>query len=90
MLTLNLYQNGEQLASVTLPGHKLNMAGWTYFKMPAMQIGDGLLTVELCPEGFDSLGVFELHSKRGFVYKVFNKLGHPLKGRDVLKVSFLQ
>jgi len=89
-LTLNLYQSGKQLTSVTLPGSGLNMNGWTYFRTMPVHIDDGLLTVEICPEGFESLGVFELHSKRGFIYKVFNKLGHPLKGRDVLKVSFIQ
>ena len=88
-LTLNLYQNGKLLASSERAGIELNMEGWTYFVCPPTLIDAGPLVIELCPEGFDGLGVFELREKRGFVYKVFNKLGCPLKGRDVLKACLL-
>jgi hypothetical protein len=87
--TMKVYKGREMIGTSTLPSSELSMDGWTWFSFPIMENCNGFITVELCPSGIEGLGVFELHSKRSFIYKVFNKLGHPLKGVDILKAVLL-
>lgn len=88
-LKMNLYQQGNKIASSSLSGKELQMSGWTYFKIEKVHVSDAPMVLELIPKGFEGFGVFEVRERRTFIYKVFNKLGYPLKGMDVLQVSLV-
>lgn len=88
-LVINVYKDNKKIGSSMLRASELKMDTWTWFTFSAMKDCSGRLTIELCPKDLNGLGVFELHSKRSLIYKVFNKLGYPLKGVDVLKAAIL-
>ena len=66
--------------------------GWTYLEFePLSDMLNRELTVTLTfhyEEGSSHMGVFEDATRRTFWFKVFNKLGYPISGKDVLFVDF--
>lgn len=90
IITIRIYQKKQHIAEVTMSGKELQMNNWSYFRFTPVHIDSNKLIIEIIPKNMDGLGVFEITQRRSIVYKAFNKLGCPIKGKDVLQVALLQ
>lgn len=91
---VRIYRKGEidPLAERSLSVEKLVPNGYTniYLDEAIVVKTDGLLYLELDVQYEEKNGyvaVFEDRERRTFWYKVFNKLGHPLPGKNALFVD---
>jgi glycosyltransferase involved in cell wall biosynthesis len=91
MVTIRLYEGIRLLRTVEKSIDEINYSTWNYFYFDRFEIVPGkLLTIEIqtdCIEG--SIGVYEDSKHRTFIYKVLNKLGLHIPGRDALMVDFI-
>lgn len=90
---IGIFCQEGQLREIVLDMQDYIRDNWTYLRMdPPIEGQQGKkLTVTLefaYQEGSALMGVFEEVRNRTFVYKVCNKLHHPIPGNDVLFVDF--
>lgn len=89
-LDVRLLQRGRVLSAGKISLSSIPKEQWTTIPLNAYcKSTAGVLTVELSPEyakNSGRLGVYEDCNRRSLIYKVFNKLGTPLQGRDALIV----
>jgi len=89
-VTVKIYQEGCLLATSTKRTQEFNYTTWNYFSLGEVAINcEKMLRVEILTDEGNTLSVFEDRKNRKFWYKVFNKLGCPLPGKDVLMVDFI-
>lgn len=89
---IRLSKDGKTLAEGSVPIERIVRDGYTFFPLSACVQWQCLeqldLTIEVTYTGGDGhIEAFEHRKKRTFWYKVFNRLGMPLKGRDTLFVD---
>lgn len=86
IVVLKVINNGRILRTSTLRIENIMFNCWSYFEFQKIyNCGGKVLTLELEFEyhkGF--LGVYEDKTNRNYIYKIFNKIGRPLKGLNVL------
>lgn len=89
-VTIKVYFGKHLLRTVTKSLRELNYTSWNYFYIDSIYGAAGkVLTLEISINALSgTVGVFEDKNKRPFWYKVFNKMGFPLKGMDALMVDF--
>ncbi|WP_407306643.1 glycosyltransferase [Desulfosporosinus sp. SB140] len=91
---MNLYANARLLRHVAIPIELIVYQEWTIFGFQTVyNCGGKLLTVELdlkYSHKSHYIGVLEDTRNRPFIYKVFNRLGFPLKGTDALYVNCIE
>ena len=93
-VTLSIFKKWQKdpITKVTLPMEELNPHDYTNILLPE------LVTIKPKEELFmdvnvqytqknGSIGIFEDKHNRTFIYKVFNKLGHPLPGKNALFID---
>lgn len=90
-LILRIFEGISQLREVILRLEDLEMNDWTYFQFePIADSQDKIYSIILSLDyepGSSLVGVFEDATRRTFIYKVMNKLGHHIMGMDALFVD---
>lgn len=92
-LTITLHQNNKQIGVGEILIDNIVSDVWTHIDISDCRCETGNIIVNFSftyNNGSGKLGVYEDSAKRTFIYKVFNKLGMPLKGNDVLVIKLIQ
>lgn len=89
---ISLSKHGQLLAEGSILMEAIDPNAYNFFLLSAPLQGQYLELLDMTVEVKDTSGeghieVFEHRKKRTFWYKVFNRLGMPLKGRDTLFVD---
>lgn len=89
-ITVSIWKGDYLLRQVKKSICEIDFLGWTYFSFPTIYgVGGKILTIEIALDyKYGGIGVYENRCNRKFIYKVFNKLGKPLKGMDAIFVDF--
>lgn len=91
-MSVRLLQKNREIGRGKISLDQIISDTWTDIKISeGCRSEDGVITVELSfmyEDGSGRVGVYENWAHRNFLYKVFNKLGLPLKGKDALIVQF--
>lgn len=87
--TLKVIKNGRILRTSTIELGTIDFNCWTYFEFKTVyNCGGAVLTLELEFEYHKgAIGVYEDVTKRNFMYRLFNKIGKPLKGLNNIYVD---
>nr|WP_243425198.1 glycosyltransferase [Intestinimonas butyriciproducens] len=90
-VNIQLCTQNRVLREATLDFMEYAHDDWTYISFEPIE---KILNVELCirltfeyAQGSDLVGVFEDSTKRSILYRLSNKLGHPLPVKDLLYVD---
>lgn len=87
-IKVGIFIGKRQMREVTLSMEDIEMDNWTYLQFdPIVDSQDKIYTITLNFEyepGSSLVGVFEDATRRTYIYKVMNKLGHHIKGMDAL------
>ncbi len=89
-VTISVSERGKELFSTQMDVDELRPNAYTnlYLTHTHHNVKHHRMTLSIDPMLTDgSLGIFELHKNRDFVYKVMNKLGHPIKGRNAVYID---
>ncbi|WP_313560210.1 glycosyltransferase family 4 protein [Ruminiclostridium cellobioparum] len=91
-VTIKIWKGNILLREIKKSISEIDFLGWTYFSFPTVyRVGGKVLTIEV---GFEykcgGVGIYETRRNRNFIYKVFNKIGRPLKGMNVIFLDFRQ
>lgn len=88
---VGIFEGKRQLREVILRMEDLERDNWTYLQFdPIADSQDKIYTITLSFDyepGSSLVGVFEDATRRTYIYKIMNKLGHHIKGMDALYVD---
>ncbi len=91
-VVLRIKEKGKIIREASLDLDNIIKNDITYFKLEEiLETKNKIFTLEIeffYDKGSVLMGVFENTEKRTFKYKLFNKLGYPIKGLDVLYIDY--
>lgn len=91
-VVLRIKEKGKIIRESSLDLDNIIKNDITYFKLEEiLETKNKIFTLEIeffYDKGSVLMGVFENTEKRTFKYKLFNKLGYPIKGLDVLYIDY--